>query len=480
MRNATKSDAYDFTRLLRNACDDSFRAALDVRTRPNYFGGTHYDYPAVSWYGKNGMPYISTSNFGSPVDFGSAFTSLGKYDHDDLYSGPSYSRDEVPEYVKFLEYIESNARFSEYFSASWTGGRVARFYISNLISSCIGKHFHDHGDSDYNGIDDRIIHRCVKTITNSVLQVSAVVPIALTKFDVAHFKIDSGLYIFRMGERTHLRRAKAENHGSGASMSVVNAATHALVSQLWTVKNDRYEDIAGILNGQNAPPYELIDRFFAAMRLVTGYETGYGQALYIPRGWQAEYLASLPKAYGTTIRKYPARFDNFGWNRESLPQVTKSDLVATRDVYLSLSARQENKIGLATKRLNACMTRDDIDDAIVDATIALEVLLGDEDPQATTYKLRMRAGALARLDGGSPSEAASLQRDITSIYKERSNIVHGNISKKAKSSEIREPSEKRGEVRVLASDTLRTLLRILLKYPKYIEVAAIDRDLLIG
>jgi hypothetical protein len=45
------------------------------------------------------------------------------------------------------------------------------------------------------------------------------------------------------------------------------------------------------------------------------------------------------------------------------------------------------------------MTRDDAVDAILDATIGLEVLLGDQENQALSYKLRLRAGALARLSG---------------------------------------------------------------------------------
>jgi hypothetical protein len=70
-----------------------------------------------------------------------------------------------------------------------------------------------------------------------------------------------------------------------------------------------------------------------------------------------------------------------------------------RRLYNLILGRREERVAIALKRLNSCMTRDDAVDAILDTTIGLEVLLGDQENQALSYKLRLRAGALARLSG---------------------------------------------------------------------------------
>jgi hypothetical protein len=49
-----------------------------------------------------------------------------------------------------------------------------------------------------------------------------------------------------------------------------------------------------------------------------------------------------------------------------------------RRLYNLILGRREERVAIALKRLNSCMTRDDAVDAILDATIGLEVLLGDQ------------------------------------------------------------------------------------------------------
>ena len=66
---------------------------------------------------------------------------------------------------------------------------------------------------------------------------------------------------------------------------------------------------------------------------------------------------------------------------------------------LLIASSESEAIRLAINRLNGCLTRTDPADAILDATIGLELLLGDDQNQSLSYKLRLRAAALAILHG---------------------------------------------------------------------------------
>ena len=77
------------------------------------------------------------------------------------------------------------------------------------------------------------------------------------------------------------------------------------------------------------------------------------------------------------------------------------------------------------------MTRDDPADVILDATIGLELLLGDADNQAIFWKLRMRAAALVGLDRDRAA-MTQISNDVDRVYGLRSTIVHGSNRRKVK------------------------------------------------
>ncbi len=95
----------------------------------------------------------------------------------------------------------------------------------------------------------------------------------------------------------------------------------------------------------------------------------------------------------------------------------------TATVLKRVAAIEEERLTLALRRMNGAMIRSDVADTILDATIALEVLLSDGDSQAVGYKLRLRAGALVKLI--EPEGAVAVSAAIKQIYDARSRIVHG-------------------------------------------------------
>lgn len=152
-------------------------------------------------------------------------------------------------------------------------------------------------------------------------------------------------------------------------------------------------------------------------------------------------------------------------------------MIEIKTIYNLLLDRTEERVSIATKRLNSCMTRDDAVDAILDATIGLEALLGDQGNQALSYKLRLRAAALTKLNLIERNGDAVF-KDVKRLYDIRSQIVHGAAKRNRKVVGVF-TDERYTEERGIAIDMLRFVLKSLLVFPKYLEPSEIDRELLL-
>lgn len=201
----------------------------------------------------------------------------------------------------------------------------------------------------------------------------------------------------------------------------------------------------------------------------------------VPRRIALDMYCDLPQLYGATYRRYPSEFDNYSWAYKGQSLVTKEQMQEVARLYALSIARPEARVRIALKRLNACMSRDDAADAILDAMIGLEVLLGDKGNEALSYKLRMRAGALATLKGN--KTAAAITAEVGRIYGIRSKIVHGIASQddKARKNKLVESEEERyaGD-RDASAAMLRYIIDILLENPRFLDPLNIDRELLLG
>lgn len=258
---------------------------------------------------------------------------------------------------------------------------------------------------------------------------------------------------------------------------VVHAATHAFVANGWNLEVGSVDEVRTSL-GQSSPnALDAIDSFFGALRIATGIDTGYAQVLWVPKRWSLDYYCDLTPVYGTTLRRYPDNFDNYGW-AGSRPTVTAEELKEVRRLYQAIVGSESEGIRLALNRLNSCLARTDAADAILDGTIGLELLLGDDENQALSYKLRLRAAALAILHGDPAFPAAEVATKVKRLYAARSAIVHGRRRKRPKTAS--EPTDtSNSKERLLASDLLRFVLNALISKPQYQEPARIDEGLLL-
>jgi hypothetical protein len=431
----------------------------------------HYNFPRLS---SSSSPFPSVSQYyeGGPIDYSAIIYRSGL---GGLFAFQEQLAEKIESVAKLLRFIESHPNLKDYFASplpSSTGEQVfATWMVYTMLGSAVDRYCHTHGleydkkKSFYN------LWPIVKSVRPAMLDIALVVPIALTKFDFSRIKLGDGKYIVRIPDPYQLARADQIYHGSGVPQNLVSAATHAFVSTGWQLPNDTNYDARQALGNTRAFDTTEIDKFFAALRAATGRETGYAQILYLPRKWTFDYKATLPSVYGGTIRRYPSAFDDFGWTRDVSP-ISLDEAKEVARLYNKILVRTENKITLALKRLNSCLIRDNVADAILDATIGLEVLLGDNETDSIGYKLRMRAAALTMVDPHKRKTATEIKETMVKVYDKRSAIVHGSKrgSRKAKKAE---PSTDE-QVKQQAIDLLRYILDVMVEKPEYLKDGALD------
>jgi hypothetical protein len=247
----------------------------------------------------------------------------------------------------------------------------------------------------------------------------------------------------KMADDFQLARNNQHDLTNSVHECVIGAATPALVLHGWsTVTNNNRKESEATVNefSSFSKAIPRIDNFFAALRAVAGIETGYSQLVVRPTGWGHDWKAFLPTVYVVTTRAYPDHFENFGWLRD-VPTVSADSLKRVAEVYHVLSETPTNSLGIAARRLNAAHLRKDEADSILDVTIGLEELLGDDARTEMTHKLSMRMAALAKIEPCSEGEPAEIFEFVKKIYAYRSAIVHGS----KKSENKRTVSNKRNE-----------------------------------
>jgi len=474
---ASRYDRQKFQELLLAAFLESHERIVRRFNEEGWRPSSFYGYPSLSRHYGSGLPSIDKSHsFGQNLpQFSSGIRPPGLLglilDHEE--------QPEPPAFVALVAWCDAHKDFREYFGSEY-GDSGSRFALSSILHGLVDRYFlkFNIGPLDDVGLA-ALVEPILRGIFPKNLALSLVVPIALTHFDVPRFKLNDLCYIFRMGDPLHLARARADYFGSGVPFHVAAAASHAFVWRGWTIANESYWGTTRALMRLTTYPTSDIDNFFAALRTVSGIDTGYAQIMFLPKGWSLSYDANLPSVFGVTSRRYPSHFDDYGWSRENLPLVDYGQLGEVQRIFNLLLSHDENRLSIAVKRLNSCLTRDDGEDAIIDATVGLEVLLGDPAAEAISWKLKMRAAALAGLanvEGYDPHRVLSLMNEI---YAARSKIVHGNQPKSGRKQKLETldvPHQERGQATMM----LRFMLTVLLDHPAYLDPLRIDRELLLG
>ena len=474
-----REEFLEFKTLFRAAFDELHSIVRTKISRPGTYIRPHSDYPKKS-----------TTDSGFPIFFESGFYDdkvardyVGTVRPKGLLSflsgGFDNEENDFPSGDALKEFLKNREVGKKLFYIDYQGEKQFSDYtVDGVIGSAVEKYFHRHGTNTE--IDpksrDLILGPLMRGVVQSSHSVSLMVPIALTHFDFERYRLSDTTYLARIPERLQLSRARMRSSGSGASEQVVHAATHAFVSNGWTLDVDEVGDISRSLSSASENSLDAVDVFLGALRVATGVKTGFAQVIWVPRGWAIDYFCDLPPIYGTTARQYPSDFDDFAWTRQC-PSVSLLEMDHVRRVYEQLNDNNSEAVRLATRRLSSCLTRSDSSDAVLDGTIGLELLLGDDQNQSLAYKLRLRAAALSWLES-EPEPAPEIARKVKALYNARSAIVHG-VKPKRKKKAVDQDADRDEENRFLAAELLRFVLRILLANPDYLEPSKIDNDLIL-
>lgn len=432
--------------------------------------GTHREWPELRWH-ENGMPWFATE-FNAPKDYANAigpgFRLFGSSAGEDE---PEFSKEAA--FRRLLECMRANPRTAEYCRAADI--ELFESHVSVIIGNLTDRYVHVNLTIEFTAQAFVPIYIPFEAVLLSDrLDVAFLVPILFLKLACKHFALGPGVQIVRMSDQIQLARAPGDRHGEHPL--VQGCATHALAFSPCTIPNGDWLDRG--LSDPKLYPLRLIDAFFASVRIVTGFDTGYAQLLARPIGWASWYKASLPPLEGTTTRAYPPSLEEFRWNQD-VPTLRSDQLRKIEHLFVRLRRLLESgshpRLQLAVQRLNRCALRVDDDDGIVDLAIGLEALLSDGN-QEMTYKVGIRMAALALLSGH-PNPSAVVA-DMKAVYTYRSAVVHGDVSQLPKRRTLKREGQSVPTAQV-ALQYLGLALRVVAERPEYLDVRAIDEGVLL-
>ena len=286
----------------------------------------------------SGWPSVSSSGISSSVPdysrvFGLARSTLTPLIYDD-----------VTHLQRLLEYAKTHERLSDYYALEpqRKDDRLFRIQVADFVFEVLNRLIHLYGDEFSDEQLRATYGEYERGVLPDRLPISIVVPIALTPFELeGRVALDDRVSIERMSDGWQLARAPRGpryGEGAGASPIVVGAATHALVLDYWWLPN-RKSVLGGGLETHRLAfyPLEEIERFFQALRIVTGLETGFAQISIRPNAWAHRWEGTLPATLsGALGRRYPAWFDDWGWLRNPPAPIGNDQVEAIGRAYTAL------------------------------------------------------------------------------------------------------------------------------------------------
>lgn len=421
----------------------------------------------------NGLPSLSD---------GSYFAPTGPAEYSDLLDPPygdetarqrgKYPADLFPRLHALWAFVAANPDVAPGFKGSLPPD-LRRIHIQLQLERAAEAHLHQFGQaSPTRQSCNSVLRAAMRGLTAERLGVAVLAPIAVTRFGFDRLRLASNVLILKMSRGLQRARWDSKPYAGKGHDGVLSAATHAFVITGYQVENSGFLSLNDAMSTLAPEIRDELDLLFASLRLETGVDTGYAQEIRLARGWRTHARLDWPLVYSVGARRYPEAFDNFGWLREEVPVVSRDQMTRVAETYRAIHRFTEPRLRLALRRLNAAMMREDPADAILDATIALEILLGDGDPQAISWKLRMRAAALSGI-GADRAAIEATRLAVARIYEARSIIVHG-ITRRKKT------TLNKAVVAREAVEILRSMLKVIVLRPQYLDPAKIDQVLLLS
>lgn len=385
---------------------------------------------------------------------------------------------DVPALIALMDYVRGRDDLRSRLSLTSATGNTEReeqwltYEVTNLPLSLL-----DRARATGASTDDELLDLYLQREREWLLDplpVEYVIPLTLTALDLdGRLVVDQSTRIEPLDAATQAARAPDGFSISGVPEPVVGAATHAIVLSGHQIPNPG--PTPRLVSRLDEPlPLAEADLVCEALRVVTDKDVGYSQVLRRPLGWADLWVHDLPPLTTVaTLRRYPERFDNYGWLREPDP-IGHGVLQELPTVVAALRAAPA-RLRLAARRLSLATTRPDADDRTVDACIGLEALLGDKSGELS-HRLALRATVvLATRPADHPADAHAIYDLVKKVYKHRSAVVHGAPGDKSRTLDINGWSGPTADVAVML---LREVLADALRRPGDWRPASLDDEVL--
>lgn len=434
---------------------------------------SHLGYRTVRFKG-NGLPVFYDSglkNYGQP--FG-------------LDNQSTVNCNQNPVFRTFINFAKQNDTIRKHFEipasseiSSLNDEKEAIFekLVLALISNTIDLYIHKNRDGAFSPEWLKPYYREIERgIFDETLQVDILVPILMLAFDFDSIWLNKKVALFKMNNEAQESRAYLQDLDPKVHWAAANVTSHAFLFKDYKLKNKGYwgieEEILKLLKEND----ELINNYFAMLKVVTDFQTGYAQILINPTMWSFYFMAHLPTFIRKSVRNYPSYFDDEF--HKSIPVVKVQQLEKLKQLQANQVTITNKRIKLALRRLNNCLLRDNEEDKILDAVIGLEALFGDSEKQEMTHKLALRAGIISTLDSENEYNSVEIMKAVKTIYSYRSAVAHG--SKNVEKKRFLEIGSKKITSVEFAIALLRNSIITLLENQKFLEPSKIDEELLLN
>ena len=423
----------------------------------NFTFDYHDNYPTMSDK-DDGMPSFYLNSY-CKLDYSKYLTKDKKYV-------------EIESWRKYHEFILSKENFRKHFglmeysplkkeateeSKEFHSQIYTYFFVADFVDSYIHKFSFELDDGNYN----KVFELFYNSISKEKLEINIIVPILFIDFDFEEFEINDGISIKRIDKQIQLARNTRKSFTSSAHETVISSATHAFYLKGWFFDNlGQYHldwNMPDLNNYQK--PLVIIEQLFASLRLLLNNETGYCQVISAPVNWQYRCKADLPEIFVASDKKYPDKFENYGW-LSLVSKVGKDDLQNFNTIFERLDSKKHS---LAIKRLNSASLRKNEEDSILDVTIAMESLLTNDSPSEITYRLATRATQICKLSKFKDYSTKDVFELCKKIYKYRSAVVHGDSKRIEKTKKIEFNGSQEIEIIKVSTDLLKHILNTIIE-----------------
>ncbi len=456
--------------LVFQAARDAIEKIKSIDLKAEYAVPTHFGWVYVS-YEENGLPNFHEAGILSGEKDFSSFVFI---------NGGRIKPEQINSYVALGNYAMADREFQEAIlpNRADPNDDIFKHIAHRLANSIVERYMHVFSDQEFTLELCQLLYLPLeRKIYQRALEIEIIVPIILLDFELDKFQLMDNAYVVKMTNGMQMGRAQTKySTNDGIDSGALSGCTHALVLTGWYIDNENYWSSTSV---QSSDIMDRIDRFFASIRMVRNVATGYAQLIQHAVGWASDYSVNLPEMFFEFVRAYPPGLQKRYLGKDIRPFISQSEMHDIAKIYSFLMQNEHASLIIAVKRINACYLRSSEEDSIIDATIAMEALFGDDDNQEMTHKLALRMAALSSLDVKRERSALDIFKDTKTIYKFRSKVVHGRKGKEI--DKVRFLNQPTGKVPVVevALANLRQAIRVFAENPRFLEPELIDKTLLL-